>query len=82
MLRSAWCHYSDAYIVAKGTITVEGDDDNKKRDNKLSFKNNAPFRSCISKNSNIFIDNAQDLDIVMAMYNLLFYDIRKFVEWL
>ena len=49
MLRSDVCDYSDAYIVLKGTITVEGDDVNKKRDEKLSFKNNSPFRSCISK---------------------------------
>ena len=38
MLRSDICDYSDAYIVVKGTITVEGDDDNKKRDKKLFFK--------------------------------------------
>ena len=31
MLRSDLCDYSDAYIAAKGTITVEGDDDGKKR---------------------------------------------------
>ena len=30
MLRSDLCDYSDAYIVAKRTITAEGDDDNKK----------------------------------------------------
>ena len=47
MLRSDLCDYSDANIVVKGTITV---DDNKKRDKKLSLKNNVPFRSCISKN--------------------------------
>ena len=42
----------------------------KNRDKKLSFNNNAPFRSCISIN-NTFIDNAEDLDIVMPIYNLL-----------
>ena len=54
-------------------MTVKRDDDKKKRDKKLSFKNNAPFRSCISKISNTFIDNTGDLDIVMLMYNLLEY---------
>ena len=44
-----------------------------RRNKKLIFKNNAPFRSCISKISNIFIDSAEDLDTVMAMYNLLEY---------
>ena len=37
------------------------------------FKNNAPFQSCISKINNTFIDTAEDLDIVMPMYNLLEY---------
>ena len=30
MLRSDLCDYSDAYIVVKGTITIERDGDNKK----------------------------------------------------
>ena len=30
MLKSNSCDYSDAYIVVKGTITVEGDDYDKK----------------------------------------------------
>ena len=46
MLRLYLCDYSDAYIVVKGTVTVEGADDDKKRDKELSFKNNALFRSC------------------------------------
>ena len=54
-------------------MTVKRDDDKKKRDKKLSFKNNAPFRSCISEISNTFIDNTGDLDIVMLIYNLLEY---------
>ena len=31
MLRSDFCDYSDVYFVVKGAITVEGDDDDKKR---------------------------------------------------
>ena len=72
MLRSDLCNYSDAYIVMKGTMTVEVDDD-KKRNKKLTFKKNAPFRSCISKINNKFIDNAGDADTAMLMYNLLEY---------
>ena len=35
MLRSDLCnYYSDAYIVVKGTIPVEGDDDDKKKEIK------------------------------------------------
>ena len=43
------------------------------RNKTLTFKNTAPFRSCISKINNTFIDNAEDLDIVMPIYNLLEY---------
>ena len=73
MLRSDLSDYSEAYIVVKGTITVEGDNNAKKRNIKLTFKDNAPFRSCLSKINNTFISNAEDLGIVMPIYNLLEY---------
>ena len=37
----------------------------------MVFKNNAPFINCITKINGIKIDNAEDLDVVMPMYNLL-----------
>ena len=73
MLRSDLCDYSDAYIVVKGDITLEGDNDANKRNKNLAFKNNAPFINCISKINGVKIDNAEDLDVVMPMYNLLEY---------
>ena len=39
----------------------------------MVFKNNAPFINCISKINGIKIDNAEDSDVVMPMYNLLEY---------
>ena len=42
-------------------------------DKKLVFKNNAPFINRISKINGVKIDNAEDLDVVMPMYNLLEY---------
>ena len=39
----------------------------------LAFKNNSPFTNCISKINNVLIDNVEDLDIVMTMYNMLEY---------
>ena len=39
----------------------------------MVFKNNAPFINCISKIIGVKIDNAEDLDVVMRMYNLLAY---------
>ena len=73
MLRSDLCDYSDAYIIVEGTISVIGINAVNRRNKKLTFKNNAPVRSCISKINNTFIDNAEDLDIVMPIYNLLAY---------
>ena len=73
MLRSDLCDFSDAYIVVEGDITLEGDNDANKRNINLIFKNNAPFINCISKIDGVKIDNAEDLDVVMPMYNLLKY---------
>ena len=73
MLRSNLCDYSDAYIVVKRTITIGRDDNNKKWNKKLTFKNNVPVRSCISKTNNTLIDNVENLNVVMSMYNLLEY---------
>ena len=70
ILQSDLCDYSDAYIVVSGTITVaDSNDANYKKE--LAFKSNAPFISCISKINNRLIDNAEDLDIVMPMHNLI-----------
>ena len=76
MLRSDLCDFSDAYIVVKGDITLtktNGRGIIDIRNRFLAFKNNAPFTNCISKINNVLIDNAEDLDVVMPMYNLLEY---------
>ena len=63
----------------KGTISITGagNDDAAKwldEQNKgVIFKDCAPFTKCISRINNTDIDNAQDIDIVMAMYNLIEY---------
>ena len=72
MLRSDLCDYSNAYIVVKGTITVTNPN-NAKRNKAVAFKNNAPFINCISKINGVKIYSAEDLDVVMPMYNLLEY---------
>ena len=71
-LRSDLCDYSDAYIVVKGTITVVRPN-GAKRNKNVAFKNKEPFINCISKTNGGKINNAEDLDIVMPMYNLLEY---------
>ena len=80
MLRSNICDYSDAYILVKGTITVTAPGVNNnaknirdKRNRPLILKNNAPFVSCITRINGELIEDADDLDIVMPIYNLLEY---------
>ena len=72
MLRSDLCDYTDAYIIVKGTITVVRPNAAKKN-KSVAFKKNAPFINCTSKINGAKIDNAEDLDVVMPMYNLLEY---------
>ena len=77
MLKSSLCDYSDAYILVKGTISVNntaaaGTAVNN-NDKKVIFKNCASFTNCISEINNTQIDNAKDIDIVMPMYNLIEY---------
>ena len=77
MLRSTLCDYSDAYILVKRNITVNntataGADANN-TNKKVILKNCAPFTNCISKINNEQIDNAECIDIVMPMYNLIEY---------
>ena len=75
MLRSNLYDYSDAYIVVKGTIDllVDAANDNHKTEKGVALKSNAPFSSWISKINSTLIDEAEDLGIVMPMYNLLEY---------
>ena len=79
MLRSNLCDYADSYMLVKGTITITGAGDAAparqadERDKAVTFKNCAPFTKCISRINNTDIDNAHDIDIVKAMYNLIEY---------
>ena len=73
MLRSNLCDYSDAYILVKGTITVTGNHPRDRQNRPFILKNNAPFTSCITRINGELIEDANDLDIVMPMYNLLEY---------
>ena len=77
MLKSSLCDYSDAYILVKGTISVNNTAaagaaaDNTSK--KVIFKNCAPLTNCISGINNTQIDSTKDIDIVMPMYNLIEY---------
>ena len=59
-------------FFVQGTIAAAANENNKAEKN-VAVKNNAPFRSCISKINSTLIHNAEDLDIVMLIHNLLEY---------
>ena len=77
ILRSSLCDYSDAYTFAKVNISVNNTAAAVAAANnaskKVIFKSCAPFTNCISKINNEQIDNAEYIDIVMSMYNLIEY---------
>ena len=77
MLRSSLCDYIDTYILVKGNISVNNtaaaDADANNTNKKVIFKNCAPFTDRRSKTTNTQVDNAEDIDIVMPMYNLIEY---------
>ena len=84
ILRSDLCDYSDAYVKVKANVNVRADRNNADNintlagdanENKITFilKNNAPFISCITKINGELDENAENLDVVMPMYNLIEY---------
>ena len=77
MLRPSLCDCGDADILVKGNITVDNNAATgaaaNNRNKKVIFKDCAPFTNCISKINNTQIDNAEYIDIVMPMYNLIEY---------
>ena len=74
MLRSDLYDFNNAYIVVKGRITDSADKrDRDKMNRQVILKNNASFISCISKINGVLVENAEDLNIVMPMSNLLEY---------
>ena len=72
MLQSDLYDYRDPYIVVKRANTLTNPVNNA-CDRKLTFEYNALFASCISKINNTLINNAEDLDIALPMYNLTEY---------
>ena len=79
MLRSSLSNYRDAYILVKGNISVNNTAAATNNTNKkVIFKNCAPFTNCISKINNTQIDNAEYIDLVMPLYNLIEYSDKLF----
>ena len=75
MIKPNLCDYSDAYILVKGTISVpntaaQGTAVNN-TNKEVIFKNCPPFTNCITEINNMQVENAEYIDIVMPMYNLI-----------
>ena len=73
MLRSDLCDYANAYILVNGEIEVNGNNPRDRQNRPVILKKNAPFISCITKINDKLIEDVDDLDIVMPLYNLLEY---------
>ena len=75
-LKNDLCDFNDGYIVATGKVTAtdpDSADDDINYDRTIALKNSAPFISFTLKINSQLIEDAQDLDIVTPMYNLLYY---------
>ena len=68
ILISNLCHYSDAYILVIGDITVTA-----APATQVAFKHCAPFTKTITKIDETTTDDAENLDLVMPMCNLIEY---------
>ena len=69
VLKPNLCDYAEAYILVDGTIRVT----NVVNATRLALKNCAPFTKCNLEINDEHVNTAENLDIVMPMYNLLEY---------
>ena len=68
VLKSNLCDYNYSYILVRGDITVTA-----APETKVAFKNSTPFTKCITNIDGTTIDDTEDLDLFMPMYNLIQY---------
>ena len=64
------CDDSDAYILVTENITSTN---TSAANTRIAFKNRAPFTKCITHINDEHVNNADNLDIIIPMYNLLGY---------
>ena len=69
VLKPNLCDYAEAYILVDGTIRAT----NAVNATRLPLKNCAPFTKCNLEINDEHVDTAENLDIVMSMYNLIEY---------
>ena len=69
LLKSNLRDYAEAYILVDGNIRPAAADNNT----RLALKNCAPFTKCNLEINDEHVDTAENVDIVMPMYNLIEY---------
>ena len=69
VLKPNLCDYAEAYILVDGTIRAAAPN----ASTRLALKNCAPFTKCNTEINDEHVDTAENLDIVMPMYNLIEY---------
>ena len=69
VIKSNLCDYTDAYILVTGDIKVTG----IAADTNVAFKNCAPFTRCAAHINDKHVETAENLDIIMPMFNLIEY---------
>ena len=69
VLKSNLCDFNDAYILVRGDVVTRAHNNLT----PVAFTNCAPFIKCITKIDGATIDDAEDLDLVTPMYNLIEY---------
>ena len=63
------CDYSDAYILVTGDLKVA----DVAANTNVAFKNCAPFTRCVTHINDEHVETAENVDIIMPMYNLIEY---------
>ena len=69
VIKAILCDYSDAYILVTGDIKVA----DIGADTNVAFKNCAPFTRCVTHIRDEHVETAENLDIIMPVYNLIEY---------
>ena len=69
MIKPNLIDFSDAYVFVRGNIAVVVGDNNT----KACFKNCTPFTRCVTHLNSEHVETAENLDLIMNLYNLIKY---------
>ena len=69
VINSFLCGYSDACVLVTGDIKIS----DINADTNAAFKNCAQFPRCVTHISDEHVETAENLDIIMRLYNLVEY---------